>query len=304
MTEPGIIGDAEIAETLWKKLVEPAGLYDEWALRINFLDPAEFALHLLTDDPERPTAMLPLQRKHSDDSLRFIGSPFLERNRGFALPRAGAALGQLYLALPGGTQLDDISADDPARADLPVRPSDPAYVLDRSAVAYTDRDSLYRFLPKGVKENLRKIDKKIAAGEIAVFDSELGFTLDRIRNLQRERFGDDSWLETPAIREAFANLDTVSRAIDAETVCIAMQAGDAVIAGCISIRYRDTFYMLMEGVASSASFSGLGSYLHFRSMADAFDAGCRRIDTGIGDCGWKARWGLEPVPQYLFEISV
>ncbi len=297
-----VIGDAAVAEAVWEQLADPAGLYDEWAMRINFLDSAEFALHLLADDPDSPGAMLPLQRKKSDGSLRFIGSPFLERNRGYALPGAGDALRQLYLALPKGSLLDDISADDPARADLPVRQSDPAYVLDRSAVSYENRDSLYRFLPKGVKENLRKIGKKIAAGEIAVFDSELGFTLDRIKELQRARFGAESWLESPAIYEAFSNLGTVSRSIGAKSICISMQAGDAVIAGCISVRYRNTFYMLMEGVNSTASFSGLGSYLHFHCMAHAFDEGCDRIDTGIGDCGWKERWGLTPLPQYLFEI--
>ena len=301
---PEIICDAVSAETVWKKLVDPASLYDEWALRINFLDPSESRLHLLTDNPDDPAAMLPLQCKKSDGSLRFIGSPFLERNRGFALPRAGDALGQLYRSLPRGTLLDDIAADDPARAELPVRPSDPAYVLDRAAVNYENRDSLYRFVPKNIRENLRKIGKKVAAGEITVTGSELGSTLARIRDLQRVRFGADSWLESPFIYDAFSNLAEISGSIGATTACISMQAGDAVIAGCISLRYRDTYYMLMEGVNSTASFSGLGSYLHFHCMADAFDAGCQRIDTGIGDCGWKERWGLEPLPQYLFENSV
>ncbi len=304
MTEPAIIGDAAGAESVWNKLVDPASLYDEWAMRINFLDSSEFALHLLTDDADSPGAMLPLQRKRADGSLRFIGSPFLERNRGFAAPQAGNALAQLYRGLPKGTVLDDISGDDPACAGLPLRPSDPAYVLDRSAVHYENRDSLYRFLPKGVKENLRKIGKKIASGEIAVFDSELGFTLDRIRGLQRARFGEDSWLESPFIYDSFANLGAISGSINATITCLSMQAGDTTIAGCISVRYRDTFYMLMEGVNSTTSFSGLGSYLHFHCMADAFDEGCQRIDTGIGDCGWKERWGLAPLPQYLLEISV
>ncbi len=303
MAEPEIIGDTVVAATAWNKLVEPANLYDEWALRINFLDSAEFALHVLTDDPECPTAILPLQRKRSDGSLRFLGSPFLERNRGFALPQAVDALAQLYRGLPNGTVLDDICGDDPARNELSFRQSDPAYVLDRSAVNYENRDSLYRFVPKNIRENLRKIGKKITAGEIAVVDAGLGFALDRIRALQRLRFGEDSWLESPAIYRAIASLDAVAASIDAKTDCIVVTAGDEVIAGCISVRYRETFYMLMEGVNSTAAFSGLGSYLHYHCMAHAFDAGCQRIDTGIGDCGWKERWGLEPLPQYLFEIS-
>ena len=303
MVEPGIIGDVASAAGVWKKLVDPAGLYDEWALRINFLDSSEFALHLLTDDPDDPGAMLPLQRKRSDGSLRFLGSPFLERNRGFAMPHAVGALGQLYRSLPTATVLDDISGDDPARADLSLRPSDPAYILDRSAVNYENRDSLYRFVPKNIRENLRKIGKKIASGEIEARHAELDVTLARIRDLQRARFGEDSWLESPFIYTAFAGLDAISASIDAQTDCVLIEAGDTVIAGCISVRYRDTFYMLMEGVNSTASFSGLGSYLHYHCMANAFDEGCRRIDTGIGDCGWTERWGLEPLPQYLFENS-
>ncbi len=303
MFDPEVIGDATGAQSVWNKLVDPANLYDEWALRINFLDPSEFTLHLLTDDPDNPGAMLPLQRKRSDGSLRFLGSPFLERNRGFALPQAVDALAQLYRSLPKGTMLDDISGDDPARADLSFRPSDPAYVLDRSAVGYENLDSLYRYVPKNIRENLRKIGKKIASGEIEVAPAELEFTLDRIKDLQRARFGEDSWLESPFICTAFASLDAVSASVDANTDCILMRASDAIIAGCISVRYRETFYMLMEGVIGTASFSGLGSYLHYHCMAHAFDQGCRRIDTGIGDCGWKERWGLEPLPQYLFENS-
>ena len=303
MIEAEIISDAAIAETLWTKLVHPASLYEEWAMRINFLDASEYALHLLTDDVDRPGAILPLQRKLSDDSLRFLGSPFLERNRGFALPHSGNVLTELYRRLPEATVLDDICSDDPARIDLSFRPSDPAYVLDRSVVDYKNRESLYQFLPKNIKENLRKIDKKITSGEIVTRHSELGFTLDQIKRLQRARFGDESWLESPVIYGSISNLDAVARSIDAESTCILMQAGDEVIAGCISIRYQDCFYMLMEGVNSSSSYSGLGSYLHYHVMAFAFDAGCHRIDTGIGDCGWKERWGLEPLAQYLFENS-
>ena len=303
MSEPGIISDADAAETAWRKVAVPAGLYDEWALRINFFDPSESILQVLTDDPHDPGAILPLQRRRSDGGLRFIGSPFLERNRGFALPGKAGSLGQLYRSLPQGTLLDDISADDPARADLPLRQSDPAYVLERTAVNYVDRDSLYRFLPKNIRENLRKIGKKIAVGEITVARGESGFTLERIRELQRARFGDDSWLESPAIFGAFAGLDGVADRIGASTSCTLIRAGDVVVAGCISIRYRDTFYMLMAGVNSGASFSGLGSYLHYQCMAQAFDEGCQRIDTGIGDCGWKERWGLRKLPQYRFEVS-
>ena len=270
-------------------------------MRINFLDASEYALHVLTDNVDRPSAILPLQRKQSDSSLRFIGSPFLERNRGFALPHSGDALMQLYGTLPKATLLDDISSDDPACIDLSFRQSDPAFVLDRSALDYKNRDSLYQFLPKNIKENLRKIDKKISSGEIAVKHSELGFTLDQIRRLQRARFGDESWLESPVIYGAISNLDAVARSINAKSCCILMQAGDDVIAGCISIRYQNCFYMLMEGVNSSSTYSGLGSYLHYHIMAFAFDEGCHRIDTGIGDCGWKERWGLEPQAQYLFE---
>lgn len=303
MTDSIIINDAAVAEAAWKKLVQPTNLYDEWALRINFMDLAEHSLHLLIDDPDSPAVMLPLQRKRSDGSFRFIGSPFLERNRGFALPQHGGGLARLYRSLPNGTVLDDISADDPACIDLAMRQSDPAYVLDRAAVDYSARETLYQFLPKNIKENLRKIGKKIAAGEIQAKDSELGFTLDQIKRLQYTRFGDDSWLESPFIYQAIANLDAVAGSINATASCTLMQAGGDVIAGCISIRYRDYFYMLMEGVNSNASYSGLGSYLHFHCMADAFDGGCERIDTGIGDCGWKERWGLEPIPQYLFESS-
>ena len=100
LIEHEIISDIGIAESVWKKMVCPANLYDEWAIRINFLDSSEYTLHMLTDNRERPAAMLPLQRKKSDGSLGFLGSPFLERNRGFASPQSAAELGRLYRSLP------------------------------------------------------------------------------------------------------------------------------------------------------------------------------------------------------------
>ena len=303
MIEPEVISDTVEAETLWRKLVRPGNLYDEWAIRSNFLDAAEQALHVLTDDPDNPAAMLPLQRSRSDDSLRFIGSPFLERNRGFAAPGCADRLERLYRALPAGTLLDDIAGDDPACRGPAFRPSDPAYILDRQAVDYETPDSLYRFLPKNIRENLRKIGKKIAAGDISVMQSELGFTLDRVRHLQHARFGDDSWLESPHIYQAVSRLDAIAGSIGASVSCVSMQSGDEVIAGCISVSYRGGYYMLMAGVNSTDAFSGLGSYLHYQCMTEAFDQGCNHIDTGIGDCGWKERWGLRSVPQYLFEAS-
>ncbi|NND00183.1 MAG: GNAT family N-acetyltransferase [Gammaproteobacteria bacterium] len=301
MTEPTIISDVASAEALWNKLVRPVSLYDEWSMRVGFLDSSEYDLHLLTDDAGDSGAMLPLQRQRSDDKLRFIGSPFLERNRGYALPYATGALAELYHSLPKGTLLDDISAADPVCDDSSFRQSDPAYVLDRSSLDYQNRDSLYQFVPKNIRENLRKIGKRVDSGEIEIVPSELGFTLEQIKRLQHDRFGDDSWLESPAIYSAIANLDTVAKSIAASTDCTVMRTSDEIIAGCISMRYRDCFYMLTEGVKSTASLSGLGSYLHYHCMASAFDEGCRLIDTGIGDCGWKERWGLALVPQYLFE---
>lgn len=301
LNKPRVIGDIGIAQTAWEKMVRPANLYDEWPIRINFFDACEYALHILTNDPDSPAAILPLQRSKTDGSLRFIGSPFLERNRGFALPGAERALAQLYRALPAGTVLDDISADDPACTDRGFRPSDPAYILDRQAVGYENPDSLYRFLPKNIRENLRKIGRKISSGEVSVTESDLGFTLDQVKRLQHARFGDDSWLESPHVYRAISNLKAVSASIDASVSCILMQAGNDVIAGCVSLCYRGSFYMLMAGVNSTASYSGLGSYLHYHCMTHAFDRGCEHIDTGIGDCGWKERWGLRPVPQYLFE---
>lgn len=292
-----------MAQSIWQKLVRPASLYDEWALRINFLDASENVLHILTDHPDNPGAMLPLQRKIADGGLRFIGSPFLERNRGFALPESAGTLEQLYRSLPAGTLLDDISGDDPACAASGFRPSDPAYILDRQAVNYENRDSLYRFLPKNIRENLRKIDKKIAAGEITAMETNLDSALGQIKRLQYARFGEDSWLESPHIYRAIARLDAIAAAINASVSCLSMQAADEVIAGCISVFYRGGYYMLMAGVNSSAAYSGLGSYLHYHCMAHAFDQGCEHIDTGIGDCGWKERWGLRPLPQYLFETG-
>ena len=303
MTESEIISEVGIAESIWHKLVRPANLYDEWALRVNFLDLSEYALHILTDNPASPGAMLPLQRKISDGSLRFIGSPFLERNRGFASLHATSTLERLYRSLPAGTLLDDISGDDPACTGIGFRPSDPAYILDRQAVNYENRESLYQFLPKNIRENLRKIGRKITSGELSATESDLGFALGQIKRLQYARFGDDSWLESPHIYHAIANLDAICDVINASVSCILMQAGNEVIAGCISVFYRGSFYMLMAGVNSTASFSGLGSYLHYHCMAYAFDQGCDHIDTGIGNCGWKERWGLRTSPQYLFEVT-
>ena len=301
LNNPRVISDIEIAQAAWKKLVRPANLYDEWPIRINFLDASEYALHILTDNPDSPTAMLPLQRSKADGSLRFIGSPFLERNRGFALSGADSLLEQLYGALPNSTVLDDISADDPACAGSGFRPSDPAYILERQALDYKNPDSLYRFLPKNIRENLRKIGRRITSGEISVTESDPAFTLDQIKRLQHARFGQDSWLESAHIYRAISNLNAISASIDAPISCILMQAGSDVIAGCISLSYQGSFYMLMASVNNS--FSGLGSYLHYHCMTYAFDQGCERIDTGIGDCGWKERWGLRAVPQYLFEAS-
>ena len=303
MIEADIIRDVGIAESVWKQLVRPANLYDEWAIRINFLDSSEFELHLLTDNRETPGAMLPLQRKIADGSLGFIGSPFLERNRGFVSPGSDAVLARLYASLPGSAALDDISADDPVCAQPGFVPSDPAYILERAAVGYENRDSLYQYLPKNIRENLRKIGRKISSGEIAVTDSELDYALDRIRFLQHARFGSDSWLESPFIYQAFSSLKRISDSVNGSLSCILMQAGNEAVAACISVFYRNTCYMLMEGVNNRDSFSGLGSYLHFHCMAQAFDLGCDRIDTGIGDCGWKERWKLGAVPQFRFETS-
>ena len=81
---------------------------------------------------------------------------------------------------------------------------------------------------------------------------------------------------------------------------VTLVSQNVVVAACISAIYHSTYYMLAAAAKHDPAWSGLGSYLYYTCMLRGFDAGCDQIDTGIGDCGWKERWGLQTIPQFLF----
>ena len=244
--------------------------------------------------------MLPLQQSKESGKLSFIGAPFMERNRGFFRTGFEDKLCDAYLALPPGTELDDIAASDPITRSGFCTPGDPAYVLHKNHFDFQQPDDLYHYLPKNIRENLRKTRKKIEAGTLLVERPAPQEALKQARVLSKQRFGDDSWLEVPNVLNGFSELVRTGATFGVTLDAVTLVSEDVVVAASIAAIYRSTYYMLAAAVLHDPAWSGLGSYLYYTCMLHGFETGCDQIDTGIGDCGWKERWGLQTVPQFLF----
>jgi CelD/BcsL family acetyltransferase involved in cellulose biosynthesis len=294
------ISDPAIIQAAWQDLVHPEYLYDEWRFRRCFFDDKNQRLSVYVDNETAPTAMLPLQQHKDSGKLSFIGAPFMERNRGFCRTGFEDKLRDAYLALPHGTELDDIAPNDPITRSGYCIPGDPAYVLHRDQVDLQQPDGLYRYLPKNIKENLRKIRKKVDSGTLLVVHTSPQEALKQTRLLSRKRFSEDSWLEVPYVVDGFAELFRTGAEFGVTMDAVTLVSQNVVVAACISATYRSTYYMLAAAAEHDPAWSGLGSYLYYACMLRGFDAGCDQIDTGIGDCGWKERWGLQTIPQFLF----
>jgi CelD/BcsL family acetyltransferase involved in cellulose biosynthesis len=297
------VSDPAVVQTAWQELVQPEYLYDEWRFRQCFLDHDHQRLSVYLDKEMAPDTMLPLQQCKITDELSFIGAPFMERNRGFCRPGFEDKLCNAYLALPQGTVLDDIAPNDPITRSGYCVPGDPAYVLHRDQVGLQQPDSLYRFLPKNIRENLRKTRKKIEAGTLFVEHPSPQEVLKQARALSHERFGDESWLEVPYVVNGFSELFRSGDVFGARMDTVSLVSQNVVVAASISVNYRSTYYMLAAAAKHDPAWSGLGSYLYYTCMLRGFEAGCEQIDTGIGDCGWKERWGLQTIPQFLYSSS-
>lgn len=284
-------------------MVQPEYLYDEWRFRQCFFDADQQQLRAYLDDTLAPGAMLALQQCRDSGKLSFIGAPFMERNRGFCRPGFEDKLRDIYLALPQGTVLDDIAPNDPITRSGFCVPGDPAFVLHRDHVGLQQPDGLYRYLPKNIRENLRKTRKKIEAGTLLVEHPSPQETLEQIRALAHARFGDESWLEVPYVANGLAELLRTGTEFGVTVDAVALVSQHVVVAACLSATYRSTYYMLAAAALHDPAWSGLGSYLNYASMLRGFELGCEQVDTGIGDCGWKERWGLQTIPQFLFTNS-
>lgn len=278
-------------------------IYDEWEIRELFFDPEQYSLLFFVDDLSNPGALIPLQKSLNDNSLSFFASPFLERNRCFYKTGCESAVIHGYLGLPRNTKLDDIAMIDPICTSEYSKASDPAYFLEKTTINYTDDNSLYHYLPKNIRENIRKIRKKISSCELEEEHTDLPDAVTSIKGMLQGSFGADSWLESKKIHDAFLQLDSITEKIGGEVVSVSLKKDALTFGSCISVIYRDTFYMLMAGTNRSANLSGVGSYLYYYCMNLAFSLGCSRIDTGIGDCGWKERWKLQKEQQSIFNLK-
>lgn len=295
-----IINNLEDVEQIWGTLVVPDTLYDEYAFRFSFFDSEESDLYVAVDSLHRPQVLLPLEQNKKTKTIRFIGTPFLERNRGFHASKSTADLVQLYEKVIATKlcELDDIATSDPVTKTQLTVGDESAYIYDFAKQKVSSVSDLHSIVSTRLAERLVTAESYIDR-EICIEDVSQNETVDVLKEISFERFGEDSWLENPVISNAVRKLPQITTTQPLEVVSriLVTKTGHSV-GGHIGIVHNNTYYTLFSAARYAEALPEIGTLVHVTAFKMALESNCSYLDTGLGDCGWKTRWGFETVPQF------
>lgn len=284
--------DLKTAETWWRGISDNKSLYDLWELRLAYYqaDPAPLNF-VAAFEAERLVALLPLQFSSQYNCWEFFAEEFVEDNRVFFRPGYEKLIPDLYQQVEGMIKIYDLAGEDEFTRSLPLE--DYVYCLDLKDIKTLD-DYLKTLNSKKRRNFSRDFRIVEAQGELKIhFNRFNDFT--KLFKLSRSRFGEESYLKEEKIQKI--HQDLLRLKLDWQMISLEINSELAAIS--LAVLYNDTYYYLNSG-ADVLKFPESGNYLNRLNLERALTLQAKIFNVGLGDCGWKERWGFSKIPQYKF----
>lgn len=292
-----LIHDPERCEQIWRELQSPFGPYQEWEFRLLFhrYTQSELYFYALLDHAGDVIACLPLQWSHENGRLEYFGGVFMEDNAALYRPGHEDRVPELYQQVWLKASLDDIGPEDPYASRL--RELEAKYVLDLEGLQSID-DYAAKFLDGKSRANfqkkLREVQTDFAPDLRRGHAEDLEVLIDwNVRN-----FGKESSFLRPRRREIFREMLKLDERPQFTVDLLGVQIDGQMQGASLSIFSGKSYVYLNAGV-NKTEFPNLGSWLIAQNIRRAIELGAEIFDAGLEDLGWKERWHLRRVPQFI-----
>jgi len=286
------IDNLEEAKNAWNKLSPDKTICDNWDFNYCAYKYFNYPLYFYAGyDNEEMVGLLPLQYNENEKCLEFFSGGFMRDNRIFIKQDYGECIPQFYNAITKTARLIRIMGEDPFTKSLNIYKY--KYIANLSQVKDPDDYLVKKFS----KESRYKVRKKIKSIELLspqIVENNYN-DLDLMIELNKKNFGEKSSFNKPHRAEIFRDLLKLNFDIHMLTFVINSQK-EAV---SFSIKYKNVYAYIQTGTNKNA-IPNLGTYNIYKNFEKAINFGAKYLDAGVSDLGWKERWHLEKIPQYLF----
>jgi len=287
-----IINDIEKAKKIWNKLSPNNVICDDWNYRYCFYKYFNYPLHFYVgSDKEEIVGLFPLQFNEDEKYLEFFGGGFMRDNRVFVKSGYENSVKQFYDNITKLTKLKSIVGEDQFTKSLDMYKY--KYVADLSGINDADDYLIKNFKAKS-RYGLRKKIKLIEAMNPEIILNNYD-DLDLLIELNKKSFKERSSFNKPYRREAFHDLLKLN--FDIQMLSYVVNGRKEAIS--FSIKYNETYVYINAGV-NKKDISNLGTYNIYKNFEKAIEIGSKYFDAGMGDLGWKEKWHLEKIPEYVF----
>lgn len=292
MIEIKVISELAEAKKLWNLLSPQESIYDLWDFRFAYYqaDLAPLKFQAAYEDG-RAVALLPLQFSREYNCLEFFAEEFVEDNRLFFLPGYEKVIPDLYDNIKEKVKIYDLAGGDPYTEKMPLE--DYVYYLDLKNI--NSLEDYLKILSAKKRRNFSR-DFRIleAQGDIRIVYNRFS-DFDNLFSLNHNRFGEESYLKEEKIKKVHRNL----LKLPYDWQMISLEVNGELAAVSLAVVYRETYYYLNSG-ADFLKFPESGNYLNRLNLERALNLKAKIFNIGLGDCGWKKRWGFSTIPQYKY----
>lgn len=299
MIQKTFVRDLEKCKALWDAFIHPKHISDLWEFRLCFHHHFNCRpCFLVLEDRKGVAAVLPLS--YIDDLEMFVFFPgetwkaktWLERTPIYL--REDEFLPELYLSCPDRTFLRYMEiSEDHLFPDLHVDeigyslyPAD----LDFDITLYRKR------FPNKKYKNIIKTIKSLT-------DTACSFHLNRLQDFDFivktsiRRFGRDSYLCDPRLRESFRDIMHFLHR-KGWLRMVSLEINGRIVAVDIGALYRGTYTVFLGG--ADLELPGIAKAINMYHIDFAFKKRLSKVDFLCGDFHWKKLWHLDPEPLYKF----
>jgi hypothetical protein len=284
-----VVTDFSSCERLWKELIPEETLFDLWEYRLCFFDEDRYEPYFILGSRfGKNVGVLPLWKDRTDETFEFFGDQ-LTTNR---FPIVSKELVSAFMAqLPPKTYLWFM--EDHHHPHL--RPGETSFYLDLCEYGH----SLERYLAsfgKKHRKNLRRDLKQLEERGYVIHHNRLG-DYGRMVELNRKRFGEDSFFAGDSFTEGFSRLISLAEQ-NGSLRMISIEVDGKVEAVEAGVQHKGVYYVLMGG--NNLDVPNIGKLMIVEHIKHAIRSGADVVDFLTDDCGWKRLWNLREKQMYEY----
>lgn len=286
-----IVQDVEEARKLWVKWSPGRSLYDDWDFRSCFNQYFNYPIHFLVGyNDDIQVGILPLQFNSEKKYLEAFGGSYMRNLCVYTKNEYRAFIPEFYKSINSRAKIVDIDSCD-------VNPTllfhDFNYTINLSEIKSID-GYLNKFLKSKERTNIKRRFKLMDSKGLFLKKNKAE-DLKKLFELNKKNFKDASTFHFPFREKIFFNLFKKNFGNELNSFYFK----DDLVCVSFAIFYKKIFYYINLGVEKDI-YPHAWSFITLFNIKRSIELGATLFDAGMGDFGWKEKWGFEKKPQYEF----